>query len=142
LALLSTLPVALVSDLGVLPSIYKEFSANGKMMDLIKFSVLSGLNFYIYNEFSFLALSKLSPVTHSVANTLKRVVIIVASCIVFQTPMTGLGMAGSGIAILGTLLYSLAKKSIPEGVIKRVAADYLPSFKGKRLHLSSVQQLT
>merc|ERR1712146_470582 len=86
LALLSTLPVALVSDLGVLPSIYKEFSANGKMMDLMKFSVLSGLNFYIYNEFSFLALSKLSPVTHSVANTLKRVVIIVASCIVFQTP--------------------------------------------------------
>lgn len=112
LALLSTLPVALVSDLGTLPTIYKEFVANGEMMNLIKFSILSGLNFYIYNEFSFLALSKLSPVTHSVANTLKRVVIIVASCIVFQTPMTGLGMAGSGIAILGTLLYSLAKKKI------------------------------
>ena len=60
-----------------------------------------GLNFYIYNEFSFLALSKLSPVTHSVANTLKRVVIIVASCIVFRTPTTFLGNVGSAIAVLG-----------------------------------------
>lgn len=115
LALLSTLPVALFSDLTVLPTIYKEFSANGEMMNLIKYSIYSGLNFYIYNEFSFLALSKLSPVTHSVANTLKRVVIIVASCIVFNTPMNALGMAGSGIAILGTLLYSLAKKQYGGG---------------------------
>merc|ERR1711908_180921 len=109
LALLSTLPVALISDVGTLPTIFKEFQANGKMMDLIKFSVLSGLNFYIYNEFSFLALSKLDAVSHSVANTLKRVVIIVASCIVFKTPMTLLGGIGSGIAVLGTLLYSFAK---------------------------------
>jgi solute carrier family 35 protein E1 len=115
LALLSTIPVALFSDLTVLPTIYKEFQANGEMMNLVKYSIYSGLNFYIYNEFSFLALSKLSPVTHSVANTLKRVVIIVASCIVFNTPMNALGIAGSGIAILGTLLYSLAKKQYGGG---------------------------
>lgn len=63
-----------------------------------------GLNFYVYNEFSFLALSRLSPVTHSVANTLKRVVIIVASCIVFRTPTTFLGNVGSAIAVLGKCL--------------------------------------
>jgi solute carrier family 35 protein E1 len=63
-----------------------------------------------HNEASFLALDRLSPVTHSVANTLKRVVIIVASCIVFKTPMTLIGGIGSGVAVLGTLLYSLAKK--------------------------------
>lgn len=85
------------------------------MADLLKFAVYSGLNFYIYNEASFLALNKLSPVTHSVANTLKRVVIIVASCIVFKTQMTLLGGIGSGIAVLGTLLYSLAKKSYSKG---------------------------
>ena len=82
----------------------------GKTKDVLKYSVLSGLTFYLYNEASFLALDKLNPVTHSVANTLKRVVIIVASCIVFQTPMTLLGGIGSGVAVLGTLLYSLAKK--------------------------------
>ena len=81
----------------------------GTGKDVIKYSAFSGLAFYIYNEASFLALSKLDAVSHSVANTLKRVVIIVASCIVFKTPMTLLGGIGSGIAVLGTLLYSLAK---------------------------------
>ena len=38
-----------------------------------------------------LSLSLSGPVTHSVANTLKRVVIIVASCIVFKSPMSLLG---------------------------------------------------
>ena len=68
-------------------------------MDVLKYSVLSGLAFYMYNEASFLALERLSPVTHSVANTLKRVIIIVASCIVFKTPMSKEGMLGSGVAV-------------------------------------------
>jgi solute carrier family 35 protein E1 len=87
----------------------------GKLKEVIQYSVLSGLTFYIYNEASFAALEKLSPVTHSVANTLKRVVIIVVSCIVFKTEMTLLGGIGSGIAVLGTLLYSLAKKQFKKG---------------------------
>ena len=48
--------------------------------------------------------------THSVANTLKRGVIIAASCIVFKTPMSFIGGVGSAIAVLGTLMYSLAKR--------------------------------
>lgn len=46
---------------------------------------------------------------HAVGNTIKRVVIIVAACLVFRTPMTPLAIAGSSIAVLGTLLYSLVK---------------------------------
>ncbi|KAM3568232.1 hypothetical protein VYU27_009644, partial [Nannochloropsis oceanica] len=110
LAFLATMPLVLFQDLPHLKGLYQGLEAAGKLKDLVKFAVFSGLNFYIYNEFSFLALSKLSPVTHSVANTLKRVVIIVASCIVFRTPTTFLGNVGSAIAVLGTLLYSLSKK--------------------------------
>jgi len=69
----------------------------------------SGLFFYMYNEVAFLALSKLDPVSHAVSNTMKRVVIIITSVFVFHTAVTPLGVAGSSIAILGTLLYSLAK---------------------------------
>ena len=76
---------------------------------------LSGFTFYLYNEVSFMALAKVSPITHSVANTLKRVVIIVVSCIVFKTKMTTEGMVGSAIAIIGTLLYSLAKQKYGAG---------------------------
>lgn len=51
---------------------------------LLQSIFLSGLSFYIYNEASFVALSQLAPVTHSVVNTLKRVIIILVSCAVFQ----------------------------------------------------------
>jgi len=109
LALLCTMPFVLFFDLKTFPAVYKQVMEMGTGPDVIKYSILSGLAFYVYNEASFLALDKLSPVTHSVANTLKRVVIIVVSCIVFNTPMNLLGGIGSGIAVLGTLLYSLAK---------------------------------
>lgn len=110
LALLATLPFVAFFDAKDFVSVYNQVIKAGTGADVIKYSLFSGLSFYLYNEASFLALERLSPVTHSVANTLKRVVIIVASCIVFQTPMTLLGGIGSGVAVAGTLLYSLAKK--------------------------------
>lgn len=45
--------------------------------------VMSGLTFYLYNEVSTLALGKISGVTHSVANTAKRAIIIVGCAIAF-----------------------------------------------------------
>lgn len=110
LALVFTLPFVAFFDAKDFVSVYNQVIKAGTHMDVVKYSLYSGLSFYLYNEASFLALDRLSPVTHSVANTLKRVVIIVASCIVFRTPMSLLGGIGSGIAVLGTLLYSLAKK--------------------------------
>jgi solute carrier family 35 protein E1 len=52
--------------------------------------------------------SQVNPVTHAVGNTIKRVVIIVASVIAFKTPMSKGSIIGSSVAIAGTLLYSLA----------------------------------
>merc|ERR1712174_185581 len=69
---------------------------------------MSGATYYLYNEVAFLALGKVNPVTHAVGNTIKRVVIIVASVIAFKTPMSTGSIIGSSIAITGTLLYSLA----------------------------------
>ncbi|CAM9417135.1 unnamed protein product [Discosporangium mesarthrocarpum] len=70
---------------------------------------LSGLFYYLYNEVAFLALSSVNPVTHAVGNTIKRVVIIVAACIAFRTPMNPLSIVGSSLAVGGTLVYSLVK---------------------------------
>jgi len=69
---------------------------------------LSGASYYAYNEVAFLALGKVNPVTHAVGNTVKRVVIIIASVIAFKTPMSTGSIIGSSVAIFGTLLYSLA----------------------------------
>ncbi|KAH8050740.1 hypothetical protein JL721_11315 [Aureococcus anophagefferens] len=78
--------------------------------DLAVLSALSGAYYYLYNEVAFLALGRVNPVTHAVGNTIKRVVIIIASVIAFNTPISTLGVVGSSIAITGTLLYSLAKQ--------------------------------
>lgn len=72
---------------------------------------LGGASYYAYNEVAFLALGKVNPVTHAVGNTIKRVVIIVASVIAFKTPMSTGSIIGSSIAIAGTLMYSLAMNS-------------------------------
>lgn len=82
----------------------KEFTRNS----LTYLLALSGATYYAYNEVAFLALGKVNPVTHAVGNTIKRVVIIVASVIAFNTKMSGGSIIGSSIAIMGTLLYSLA----------------------------------
>ena len=61
-------------------------------------------------QVAFLALAEVAPVTHAVTNTVKRVVIILASILVFKTTITPLGALGSAITILGALLYALAKQ--------------------------------
>jgi solute carrier family 35 protein E1 len=72
-------------------------------------AVLSGLSFYLYNEVAFMALGRVQPITHAVGNTIKRVVIIIASVIAFKNPISPLGIFGSTITIIGTLLYSIVK---------------------------------
>lgn len=46
----------------------------------------------------------------AVGNTIKRVVIILASVAWFRTSMRPLAIVGSTVAIAGTLLYSVAKQ--------------------------------
>jgi solute carrier family 35 protein E1 len=77
--------------------------------DLAILSALSGAYYYLYNEVAFLALGRVNPVTHAVGNTIKRVVIIIASVIAFKNPISPLGIFGSTITIIGTLLYSIVK---------------------------------
>jgi len=64
--------------------------------------IMSGLTFYLYNEVSTLALGKISGVTHSVANTAKRAIIIVGCAIAFGESMSPTKMVGCSIAIGGT----------------------------------------
>merc|ERR1740138_419102 len=69
---------------------------------------MAGLTFYLYNEVSPLALKSISGVTHSVANTAKRAIIIVGCAIAFGESMAPTKMAGCSIAICGTFLYAVA----------------------------------
>ena len=75
----------------------------------------SGLYFYLYNEMSTLTIKKTNAVTQSVANTAKRVIVIVGVAIVMGESLNPMKLIGCSIGIGGVFLYSvidqlLAKK--------------------------------
>mmetsp|Transcript_5703 Transcript_5703/g.7923 ORF Transcript_5703/g.7923 Transcript_5703/m.7923 type:complete len:377 (-) Transcript_5703:115-1245(-) len=109
LASIMTLPVALALEGGNIVPTVKSLISAGQGKTLAVQTVLSALFYYLYNEVAFLALDNVAPVTHALGNTIKRVVIILTSVLVFGTKMTSQGILGSSIAIFGVLLYSLAK---------------------------------
>lgn len=55
-------------------------------------------------------LQRVSPVTHSIGNCIKRVIVIVSSVIVFNHPMSQQNMIGTGIALAGVFAYSQVKR--------------------------------
>eukprot|EP01041_Mallomonas_annulata_P000173 gene173-298_t len=69
--------------------------------------ILSGLTFYGYNELATMTLTKISAVSQSVANTAKRVVVIVGSAIVFNESISGLKAIGCAICIGAVFLDSV-----------------------------------
>jgi len=69
----------------------------------------SGLLFTAYTEVQFQALDSVSPVSHAVGNTMRRVVIMLVCIAVFRTPVSLLGGVGSAIAIAGSYAYAAAK---------------------------------
>lgn len=56
----------------------------------------------------------IAPVTFSVGNTMKRVAVVISSILFFRNPISLLNGIGSSVAVLGTLLYSLAKGKAAE----------------------------
>ncbi|XP_004486439.1 xylulose 5-phosphate/phosphate translocator, chloroplastic-like [Cicer arietinum] len=115
LSLLYLFPVAIfVEGSQWIPGYYKALEAIGKPSTLYIWVLVSGVFYHLYNQSSYQALDEISPLSFSVGNTMKRVVVIVSSVLVFRNPVRPLNGLGSAIAILGTFLYSqatAAKKS-------------------------------
>ncbi|CAD6239943.1 unnamed protein product [Miscanthus lutarioriparius] len=76
------------------------------LQELCVRAALAGLCFHGYQKLSYLILSRVSPVTHSVANCVKRVVVIVSSVLFFSTPISPVNALGTGAALAGVFLYS------------------------------------
>ena len=72
-------------------------------------ALLSAVLLQLYQQVSYNILSKVSAVTHSVANCVKRVVVIVAAVIFFRHPVSPLNAIGTGLALGGVFLYSQTK---------------------------------
>ncbi|KAJ1626226.1 triose-phosphate transporter family-domain-containing protein, partial [Pavlovales sp. CCMP2436] len=83
-------------------------SSNPLSGRLVRLLTLTGLFNYLSNELAFCVLDLCSPLTYAVANTVKRVIVIVGSVLFFKTRVTPIGSLGASMAICGAFLYSLA----------------------------------
>ncbi|CAL5186244.1 unnamed protein product [Lathyrus oleraceus] len=97
------------------PSYLKSAASQGlNVRELCIRSVLAAFCFHAYQQVSYGILEKVSPVTHSVGNCVKRVVVIVSSVIFFQIPVSSINALGTAIALVGVFLYSRAKRIKPK----------------------------
>ena len=109
---------ALTTILGFLMSLpfvfLREGNKLGEFVTLFKTNpvvsanlIASGLWFYGYNELATMTLKKTGAVTQSVANTAKRVIVIVGVAIVLGESLDPIKMLGCSIGIGGVFLYSI-----------------------------------
>jgi|TARA_B100001142_G_scaffold27295_1_gene24516 solute carrier family 35 protein E1 len=106
---------ALMADKGIL--LFGAFS-----VPFIVYLTVGSMFYHLYNQTAYQALAELSPLSHSVANTVKRVVIIIASIAVFRNPISTQGAVAAAIAIAGTCLYSIAQQKAKDDAAKAAAA--------------------
>ena len=111
------LPMSLIAEGAQMPAAFaaapalmaeKGITLFGLQAGFLAYLVTGSMFYHLYNQTSYQALGELSPLSHSVANTVKRVVIILASVAVFKNPITPLGQASAAVAIAGTFLYTIA----------------------------------
>ena len=69
--------------------------------------IVSGLTFYVYNELATMTIKPCGPVTASVANTAKRVIVMVYMSMVTGKALTEEQQIGSAVAIGFVLVYSV-----------------------------------
>ncbi|KAF0912145.1 hypothetical protein E2562_013035 [Oryza meyeriana var. granulata] len=106
-------PVTLLTEgVKVTPTVLQSAGLNLKQ--IYTRSLLAAFCFHAYQQVSYMILARVSPVTHSVGNCVKRVVVIVTSVLFFRTPVSPINSLGTGIALAGVFLYSQLKRLKPK----------------------------
>ncbi|KAI7750942.1 hypothetical protein M8C21_026923, partial [Ambrosia artemisiifolia] len=106
-------PVTLFTEgVRVTPAYLQSAGLNVKQVYIR--SLLAAICFHAYQQVSYMILQRVSPVTHSVGNCVKRVVVIVTSVLFFRTPVSPINSIGTGVALAGVFLYSQVKRLKPK----------------------------
>ena len=104
LAFLISLPVMFLTE----GAKFGEFVELFKTSSDLQFNLLmSGMMFYLYNELATMTIKATGAVTASVANTAKRVIVLVYMAMVTGKALTDEQKIGAAVAIGGVLLYSV-----------------------------------
>uniref|UniRef100_A0A7S3UEY2 Sugar phosphate transporter domain-containing protein n=1 Tax=Picocystis salinarum TaxID=88271 RepID=A0A7S3UEY2_9CHLO len=101
-------PVMLLTE-GVAFTPNQLAAANLNVKEVVTRAAMAGFFFHAYQQVSYMILQRVTPVTHSVGNCVKRVVVIVSSVLFFRTPVSTLNAVGTALALTGVFLYSRVK---------------------------------
>ncbi|XP_056652004.1 solute carrier family 35 member E2B [Monodelphis domestica] len=125
-------------DMPVIGKSGKSFHYN---QDVILLLLMDGVLFHLQSVTAYALMGKISPVTFSVASTVKHALSVWLSIIVFGNKITSLSAIGTVLVTIGVLLYNKAKQhqqeamqslamtarpSAPEDTEPLVAKDFKP----------------
>lgn len=85
-------------------------SSNSLSKEYLWCCVLNGVFFHFQTMSAYVLMDFISPVTHSVANTAKRALLIWLSVILFGNAVTPLSALGTAVVIGGVLMYNKARE--------------------------------
>ncbi|KAH0933730.1 hypothetical protein HID58_010847 [Brassica napus] len=106
-------PKKQVENLWLLLVVSWQTSQGLTVKEFCLMSLLAGVCLHSYQQVSYMILEMVSPVTHSVGNCVKRVVVIASSILFFKTPVSPLNSIGTATALAGVYLYTRAKRIKP-----------------------------
>jgi hypothetical protein len=93
---------------------FADIISLGAHHDGLRFLILGGGFHFVYNLYSFKVLKAVSPLTHGLANVMKRITTIVYSIIYFRTPLSFSNTMGIVISNIGVLLFGYYQKKEPK----------------------------
>jgi len=92
--------------------------------------LLNGVCFHLQSVMAYAVMGLISPVTQSVANTLKRALLIWLSILYFGNPVTFMSALGTAVCISGVFAYNYARRLDTSPAASQAAAKELDSAGG------------
>ena len=88
---------------------------------IIQKAMIAGACFHMYQQISYMILARVSPVTHSVGNCVKRVVVISFSVLFFKNAVSPVNAIGTAVALGGVYAYTRVKRAERESAAAKAA---------------------